>query len=92
MAQRQRFNHTKAPLVNNGEEYPEKIHKCQSCDSGYIRCKKDSIPYIHLCRVCRGHSRHEPLTDMQLRKANYWNSQLIEDWTIEQPFLQLPTI
>jgi hypothetical protein len=92
----QKFNHTK-PRARFGKSTslnpPDKTVTCHDCDRGFLRCvNSEGEKYVHLCRVCRGHGMHEPLTDLQIRKAKYWNKLLREDWADDQPFLKIPVI
>lgn len=93
---KQKFNHTKARArfgKSTSLNPPDKTVDCHDCSNGFLKCiKADGTPYVHLCRVCRGHGKHEPLTDLQIRKAKYWNSLLRADCETDQPFLQIPVV
>ena len=76
-------------IVHNSTP-PEKIFICRECDKGFIVVIHKKEKSVHICRLCRGHGKHEKLNDLQIRRAQCFNSMLKENPLRPVPYLVVP--
>ena len=69
---------------------PEKIFTCRECNKGFIYVFYKKEKNIHICRLCRGHGKHEKLNDLQVRRAKCFNAMLYKNPRRPVPYLTLP--